>query len=432
MNIAIIGFDLEGTSTYEYFKNQDHQITICDQNHDTAVPDSTLSQLGDNYLDNLDIFDLIVRTPGLHPQKILDKNPGVAHKITTQTNLFFENSPSKNLIGVTGTKGKGTTSSLVTALLRTAGKTVHLGGNIGTPLLDLLRAGIKPEDFVVLELSSFQLIDLKHSPHIATCLMVMPEHLNWHTDLQEYYEAKQQLFRWQTESDIAVYYAANDQSTQIAAAGDGTKLPYMQAPGALVQEDTIIIDNQAICKTNELQLVGKHNWQNVCAALTAAWQITQDTASLRQALAEFSGLEHRLELVREINGVRYYDDSFGTTPETAIVAIEAFDVPKVVILGGSDKGANYDELARAVQAGNVRTALLIGDQASKIQAALDAAGFTDYEDGGSTMTQIVHNAHRLAESGDVVLLSTGCASFDMFKNYKDRGEQFKAAVQALA
>lgn len=431
MNIAIIGFDLEGTSTYEYFKNQDNQITICDQNHDTAVPDNTPSQLGDNYLDNLDIFDLIVRTPGLHPQKILDKNPGVAHKITTQTNLFFENCPSKNLIGVTGTKGKGTTSSLVTALLRAAGKTVHLGGNIGTPLLDLLRAGIKPEDFVVLELSSFQLIDLKHSPHIATCLMVMPEHLNWHTDLQEYYEAKQQLFRWQTESDIAVYYATNDQSTQIAAAGDGTKLPYMQAPGALVQEDTIVIDNRAICKTNELQLVGKHNWQNVCAALTVAWQVTQDTTSLRQALTEFSGLEHRLELVREINGVRYYDDSFGTTPETAIVAIEAFDEPKVVILGGSDKGANYDELARAVQAGNVRATLLIGDQASKIQAALDAAGFTDYEDGGSTMTQIVRNAHRLAESGDVILLSTGCASFDMFKNYKDRGEQFKAAVQAL-
>lgn len=432
MNIAIVGFDLEGRATYEYFKRQgDHQITICDQNDSLTVPDGLPAQLGDSYLDNLDAFDCIVRTPGLHPQKILDANPTVANKITTQTNLFFEHSPTNNIIGVTGTKGKGTTSSLITALLQAAGKTVHVGGNIGVPALQLLLDGVGADDYVVLELSSFQLIDQKYSPHLAACLMIMPEHLNWHADLQEYYQAKQQLFRWQTANDIAIYYAANDQSAAIAGISPGTKLPYMQSPGATVENDMITIQGKAICSVSELQLVGKHNWQNVCAALTVVWQITQDIAALHQALTSFKGLEHRLELVREVGNVRYYDDSFGTTPETAIVAIEAFMEPKIIILGGSDKGASYDELAIAVNAGNVRTALLIGDQADRIQAALDAAGFTDYQPGGETMEQIVHKAQLLSQPGDVVLLSTACASFGMFKNYKDRGNQFKAAVQAL-
>lgn len=432
MNIAIIGFDLEGRATYEYFKREGgHQITICDQNMSVTVPDGLPAQLGDSYLDNLNVFDCIVRTPGLHPQKILNKNPGIAGKITTQTNLFFEHSPTANIIGVTGTKGKGTTSSLITTLLQAAGKTVHLGGNIGVPALQLLLDGVSTEDYVVLELSSFQLIDLKHSPHVAACLMVMPEHLNWHADLQEYYQAKQQLFRWQTGDDTAIYYAANDQSADIASAGSGAKVPYMQAPGALVEDNIISIQGQAICNIGELQLVGKHNWQNVCAALTVAWQITQDVAALRQALISFKGLEHRLELVRELSEVRYYDDSFGTTPETAVVAIEAFMEPKVIILGGSDKGASYDDLAIAVKAGNVRKALLIGDQADRIQAALDAAGFTDYQPGGDNMEEIVHMAQLISQPGDVVLLSTACASFGMFKNYKDRGDQFKAAVQSL-
>jgi UDP-N-acetylmuramoylalanine--D-glutamate ligase len=152
---------------------------------------------------------------------------------------------------------------------------------------------------------------------------------------------------------------------------------------------------------------------------------------MREVLTSFAGLEHRLELVRDLDGVRYYDDSFGTTPETAIVAIQAFSQPKVVILGGSDKGAKYDELAVAVRDGNVRRALLIGQQAWRIQSALELAGFTSYATGGDSMEEIVANARQAAKSGDVVLLSTGCASFDMFQNYKDRGDQFKRAVQSL-
>lgn len=431
MKIAIVGFDLEGRSSYDYFMAQGgHELTICDQNPAADVPAGVTSVLGEHYLDDLDRFDLLVRTPGLPPQKILEKNPGVRDKINTQTNEFLRVSPTRNIIGVTGTKGKGTTSSLITEMLKASGKKVYLGSNIGVPPFSFL-AELQPDDWVVLELSSFQLIDLHKSPHIAVCLMVVPEHLNWHAHLDDYHEAKTKLFAYQTPDDIAIYYADNSVSQQVASVGAGHKIPYFAPPGALVEDGNINIDGLTICRTDELQLRGPHNWQNVCAAVTAAWQVTQDVPALRQVLTTFTSLPHRLEFVRELDGVAYYDDSFGTAPETAIVAIQAFTETTVIILGGSDKGASYDELARVVASGNVRAAVLIGDQAPRIQAALERAGFTNWTAAGNTMTEIVNTARQLAKPGDVVLLSTACASFDMFANYKDRGEQFKQAVQAL-
>jgi UDP-N-acetylmuramoylalanine--D-glutamate ligase len=285
---------------------------------------------------------------------------------------------------------------------------------------------------VVLELANFQLIDLKHSPPIAVCLMVSPEHLDWHADSEEYFEAKTQLFRHQAKTDIAIYYADNKTSKRIAATGPGQKIPYMAPPGALVRDEEITIGNKVICGVDELKLLGRHNWQNVCAAVTAVWQVMPDVDAARSVLTSFSGLEHRLELVRELDGVRYYNDSFGTTPETAIVAIQAFDEPKVVILGGSDKGAGYDELARTVADSNIRKVLLIGEQAARIKTALDSAGFTNTMHGGKTIQDIAATARAEARPGDVVILSTACASFDMFDNYKQRGEAFKQAVRALA
>jgi UDP-N-acetylmuramoylalanine--D-glutamate ligase len=286
-----------------------------------------------------------------------------------------------------------------------------------------------------LELSSFQLINLKSSPHIAACLMVVPEHLDWHADEIEYQQAKAQLFTHQTAEDLAIYYAENAVSKEIASHGDGQKIPYYASPGAVVDNDVIRIGETDICRVDELKLLGAHNWQNVCAAVTIVWHAnadTQNVEAMRSVLTTFSGLEYRLELIRELDGVKYYNDSFGTTPETAIVAMQAFDQPKLIILGGSDKGATYQELAKAVAGGNVRAALLIGEQADRIKAALDDVGFTAYTPGGQSMSDIVTTARGLAQPGDVVLLSTACASFDMFQNYKDRGRQFTEAVQALA
>jgi len=431
MKIAILGYDTEGKASYDYFAAQGHDVTICDQKADLQVPAGAKAVLGDNYLANLDRFDLLVRTPGMHPKKILETNPGVEAKITSQTNEFLKASPTKNIIGVTGTKGKGTTSTLIAKMLEADGKQAFLGGNIGVPPLSFI-GELSADSWVVLELSSFQLFDLQSSPHIALCLMVAPEHLDWHADTDEYYTAKTQLFRHQTPDDFAIYNAQNENSRRIASTGQGWKVPYMDRPGAYVENERIMIDNQAVCSVHELKLLGRHNWQNACAAVTAFWKISQNVEAARQVLTTFSGLEHRLEFVRELNGVAYYDDSFGTTPETAIVAIQAFEQPKVVILGGSDKGASYDELAKVVAESNVRHAITIGKTGPAIADALMVAGYDNGMSGGNTMEEIVKEAAMLAEPGDVVLLSTGCASFGLFKNYKDRGEQFKQAVQALA
>ncbi|MBC7708411.1 UDP-N-acetylmuramoyl-L-alanine--D-glutamate ligase [Polaromonas sp.] len=431
MNIAIAGFDTEGRSSYEYFLAQGHDLTVLDQNEELVLPFGAVSVLGPSYLQDLDRFDLIVRTAGMPPRVLFEANPNLdPDKVTTQINEFFKVCPTPNTIGITGTKGKGTTSTLIANMLTAAGLDVHLAGNIGVPALDLLHK-LTPDSWVVLELSSFQLIDCTASPNIGVCLMVVPEHLNWHATMEEYVTAKSQLFAHQTASDLAIYFNDNETSRAIAANGNGQKLPFYTEPGAMVADSKIVINDTVICQTSELKLLGAHNWQNVCAAITAVWQITQDVSAIRSVLTTFSGLEHRLEHVRTFNNVAYYDDSFGTTPETAIVAMEAFVQPKIVILGGSDKGAGYDDLARAVAENNVRQALLIGDQAPRIQAALERVGFTQFMPGGDTMPAIVSAAREHAQPGDVVLLSTGCASFGMFQNYKDRGAQFKAAVQSL-
>jgi UDP-N-acetylmuramoylalanine--D-glutamate ligase len=225
----------------------------------------------------------------------------------------------------------------------------------------------------------------------------------------------------------------NALSEQIASAGKGRLVPFLQAPGAYVKNGRIVMENQEIIPVSELKLLGEHNWQNVCAAVTAVWEAgVHNTEAMRSVLREFKGLEHRLEFVREVSGVQYYNDSFGTTPETAIVAIQAFKEPKIVVLGGSDKGADYAELAKVVANSNVRTALLIGETAPKLQAVLEAAGYTNAQEGGKDMHEIMNKVVAVAQPGDVVLLSTASASFDMFKDYKDRGLQFKTAVQALS
>ena len=256
----------------------------------------------------------------------------------------------------------------------------------------------------------------------------------WHTDFEEYVTAKQQLFRWQRPEDTAIYFAADENSQKVVSVSAGKKIPYFKEPGAFVENEKIVINGQNIANVSDIKLLGKHNWQNVCAAITAVWQVTQDINTIRSVVTSFSGMEYRLELIRELNGVKYYNDSFGTTPETAIVAIEAFKEPKVLILGGSDKGADFAELAETIKNNDVRYAIIIGTTGPKIAEALDKAGATvpcSVHDA-TTMPDIVALAQQKAESGDIVLLSTGCASFGLFKNYKDRGDQFNQAVRSLS
>lgn len=432
MNVGIVGFDREGRASYEYFKNLGATITICDQNPDITVPDGAVAQLGPEYLQNLDQFDIIMRTPGVHPSKIVADNPTVADKISSCTNEFLKACPTKNIIGVTGTKGKGTTSTLITKMLEAAGKTVHLGGNIGVPALSMLPK-IKPEDWVVLELSNFQLIDIQRAPHIAVCLLVVPEHLDWHKDYDEYTSAKTRLFAMQSASDIAVYYAENEISTAIASATKGQKVPYFNPPGAIVHNSAISIDSQEICKTDELKLLGEHNWQNACAAVTAAWQVTQDIPAIQSALTSFSGLPHRIEYVRTVDDIRYYNDSFATGLHATEAAISAVPGPIVEIIGGYERYLPLEKFASfAAKATSVRQFVIIGACANRLLDALNAAGVTNaHISDAKTMDAIVAAAQAYAKPGDAILLSPGFASFGLFNNFEERGTLFQDVVSSL-
>jgi UDP-N-acetylmuramoylalanine--D-glutamate ligase len=429
MKIAILGFGVEGQAAYQYWKSSDNSIIICDIDSSVGVPDDCDKQIGEHYLENLDQYDLVVRSPAIHPDKITEYNgQSVKSKVTSVTNEFFRVCPTSNIIGVTGTKGKGTTSTLITKILEAAGKKVHLGGNIGVAPLEMLKSGIDPDDWVVLELSSFQLTDIRYSPHIAICLLVVPEHLNWHTDMNDYVRAKQQLFIHQVAGDMAIYFADSVASEKVASPGDGKKIPYFKEPGAYVKDGEVIIGDQHICRTDEIKLLGQHNWQNVCASVTAVWQIIQDSSTIRSVITSFPGLEHRLEFIRELDGIKYYNDSFASTPDAGSAAIEAVQGPKVMIMGG------FDRFAESISkySDDIRKILLIGQSGQRVAQELSSCGFTNYElSSEKLMGQIVAHARSFTQNGDSVVLSPGFASFDMFKNFEQRGQEFKSAVEKL-
>ncbi|HEX9679095.1 MAG TPA: UDP-N-acetylmuramoyl-L-alanine--D-glutamate ligase [Candidatus Saccharimonadales bacterium] len=427
--VAIAGFGLEGKSILEYLQKQggESDITILDQqpNPKIPVPDGVSADLRPTVFESELNYDQVWRaSPQIAPQRLK-----AAGELRTLTQEFFANCPAP-IIGVTGTKGKGTTSTLIAKILEADKQTVHLVGNIGQPALSVLDK-IKATDYVVFELSSFQLWDLKQSPQVAVVLMVEPEHLDVHDGLDDYIQAKCNIARWQGPDDVVIYHSDNQLSAKIASVGLGKKIKYLTTEGAHIRGGEILINEQNICSVEAVALPGKHNLENICAAVTAAWQYTQNTQAIKQVVTSFKGLPHRLQLVSVKNGVEYVDDSFGTTPQTAIAAIESYSEPKILILGGSDKGSNFEELAAAVKSGGVKKVLLIGQMAQSIRATLDKIGYKQYVKASGSMSDIVKQAASMAVKGDVVLLSPACASFDMFKNYVDRADQFVAAVRDL-
>jgi len=434
MNVAIVGYGaVEGKSALAYWQAQGAEVTVCDKNDKVVVPPGVPTQLGEGYLKNLDRFDVIVRNAGLHPKIILAENPGVEGKITTIVNEFLRVCPTKNTVGVTGTKGKGTTSTLIVKMLEAAGKKVYLGGNYGISPFDFLDK-LTPDSWVVLELSSFMLYDIKHSPHIGVVLMVQPEHLDWHGSEEDYYNSKAHLFSYQNSHDVAIYYADNPISHHIASQSPGDKIAFYDEPGAYIYEDKVMIDQTVLCKTSELKLLGKHNWQNVCAAVTTVWQATQAPDAIREVLTTFTGLPHRLEFVREVSGVRYYNDSFASDPYATQAAIEAISGIKVLIVGGYERMLPLEHFVEVVKENqkDIRVILLIGASAKRVAAALHENGLSNFKLSPATdMETIVAEAHAHAEKGDSVLLSPGFASFDMFKNFENRGQQFKEWVHKL-
>lgn len=442
MRIAVVGYGKQGQAAVEYW-SKDNDVTVCDINENLVLPDGVDAQLGKNYLHDLERFHWVIRSPIIHPRDIVAANgERILRKITTVTEEFFRVCPAP-IIGVTGTKGKGTTSSLITKILETAGKTVHLGGNIGIPPLELLHGEIKPEDWVVLELANFQLIDLGISPKIAVCLMVVPEHLDWHEDMAEYIQAKQNLFRHQAATELAIFNRLSDFSTEVVGVSPALKLSYEvpeagQVPheknGAYVLGDDICMDDELVCKIQDVKLLGRHNLQNVCAAIAATWDlIGNDADIIKRAVSDFVGLAHRLERVRSFKDITFYNDSFASTPDASVAAMKAIPGTKVMIIGGYDRGLELNELAKGITAEpTVSKVILIGQTGAKIASELDKHGYKNYiRIDAKDMRSVVASALAAAKPGEAVVLSPGAASFDMFKNFEDRGLQYKKEVDAL-
>jgi UDP-N-acetylmuramoylalanine--D-glutamate ligase len=451
MNIAIAGFGIEGRASYAYYKNLGHVMTIADES-DTVedLPEGVPVILGEGAFSKLQEFDLVLRSPAINPNRIATNG-----KIWSATNEFFEKCPAP-IVGVTGSKGKGTTCSLVASILRAAGRTVHLVGNIGVPALSEL-SNITADDIVVYELSSFQLWDAERSPHVAVIVHMEPDHLEVHADMNEYIHAKANIRTHQTQDDVCFYLPNNQYVQQIIDMPASYEQDSFQSRdwrwrafqyGVKNERDQSVgvayLDKEIFCiqrpeqegistvHTSALQLPGKHNQMNACAAISAALVFGADDTAIEQGLRSFTGLPHRLKLVRELNGVTYYDDSVATTPGSSIGAMRAFVQPKIMILGGSSKGADFKELASVAQDSGVKCVIAIGDEGTRIEQALAPHNVLTFNMGKDvTMNEILAVVQSRVEPGDVVILSPACASFDMFRSYTDRGDQFIAAVNAL-
>jgi UDP-N-acetylmuramoylalanine--D-glutamate ligase len=336
------------------------------------------------------------------------------------------------VIGVTGTKGKSTTCALIAQILGEAGWRTWTFGDTGRSPMDFVDK-VRASHLVVLELSSDDLLDADTSPHIAVCVELMPGYHDSHRNLREAVAAQGNIFWRQQVDDVAVFNARNEFSAQIGQLSPGRHTPYLQAPGARVNHGRLAIGDVDICSVSDLVVPGEHTLANICAAVTAAWDLTgQNASAVQRAVQNFRGLPHRLEMVREADRIWYVNDSSSVIPESAAAALRSYGPPKVVVLGGADRPVDYGELALEVAGSNVRFAVLMGEAAGKLQVALEKAGFKRAIMGPRTMAEIVVSARALAQPGDVVLLSPGCPATDGFRDWKDRGDKYKAQVLALA
>ncbi len=419
---AILGFGVEGQDAARYFLKRGARITVFDKKQKNEIATGIWKRksikwlCGSNYLEKgLRRFNLIVRSPGFyrfHPA-ILDAEKN-GSTITSVTNIFFEQCKIP-IIAVTGTKGKGTTAQMLNFALQASGFKTILAGNIGEPMLSLLPEASKA-DWVILELSSFQTIDLSKSPKIAVVTNITVDHLDWHKNKTEYIRAKENLWLHQTKNDSLVLNQNDSTCKELAK----------NAPGRVVwyNQNTPVPDN--------LQVPGGHNIANANAAIIVAKLAGSDPQKAWEGIKSFKGTEHRLEKVADINGVTFINDSAATHPESTIAALYSFKAPKILILGGSRKGVNFDSLANKIRKGNTKGIILIGQTANEIELALKKAGYIGLvQKGLENMTRIVKTACMWAKSGDIVLLSPACASFGLFTNYKNRGEQFKKTVLSL-
>lgn len=436
-NVGVIGIGISNRPLIKYLADAGACVTAYDRKTEEQLGDiaKELKELGvklilgENYLDDLS-GDVIFKTPGMRydkPELLKLKEQGSV--ITSEMEVFFEICPAK-LIAVTGSDGKTTTTTLIYTMLKEAGFTAHLGGNIGTPLMTKAEE-MGDNDYAVLELSSFQLHTMKKSPHIAVVTNITPNHLDWHTDYQEYIDAKKNIMLYQGENDILVTNAGNEETKKIAEVAFGKSRTFSAKCDALVRlkGDMICYGDEEILNVNDIKIPGKHNVENYMTAIAAVYDIVGKDI-INKVAREFGGVPHRIELVRTIDGVRYYNSSIDSSPNRTINTLNVFSEPVVLIAGGKDKGIPYDEIGEPI-VNHVKTLILIGATSKVIDEAVKKTKKTVPTFFVDTYEEAVAKARESATSGDVVLLSSASTSFDMFNNFEERGNLFKELVNKL-
>lgn len=435
--IAILGFAREGHAVYTFLKKnrqfRDAEIWILDQNNKIKIPRGVKSQLGKNYLQNLKQFDTIFRSPGI-PYQLPEIQNAIQKGVTVSsaTSLFFEHAKG-TIVGVTGTKGKGTTSTLLYKILLNCDFDAYLAGNIGTTAIDILPK-LSKKSITVFELSSFQLQDLLASPHIAVVLDIFPDHQDSHANFEEYVAAKMSIAKHQKRQD-KIFFIDSPLPRKLANKSRGKKIPISQDHNPL-----------ALDIAKNIKIPGEHNLKNALVAATVAQALKCPKYLIIKTIQNFKGLEHRLELVKKISvnqqnnqrkSVIFYNDSASTNPQTTIAALQAFEGPKILIAGGKDKNLDYSAWARIIKEHDVKLVVLFGENKEKIQKAFSVQGL-DVEIkvcenlGGAVrysyeFTKLNANRYTLY----AIIFSPGSASFDMFKDYADRGKAFKKLVNMI-
>ena len=449
-DVAFCGIGVSNAPLVSMFLKKGARVTVRDRRSqeqlgsladDMALQGAQL-RLGQEYLSGLEREDVIFRTPGmpfLMPELLEARQRGVA--VTSEMEVFFDLCPCP-IFAITGSDGKTTTSSIIAEMFRAAGKRVHLGGNIGRALLPLIEE-IEPEDVAVVELSSFQLISMRQSPQVAVMTNLSPNHLDVHKDMAEYITAKKNIFLHQNAFCRTVLNLDNEITAQFAGETRGQTLLFSRrekpVSGAFLRGDGRICMSIGgkefpILKAADIRIPGNHNIENYLAAISAVWGYVPADRIVGVA-KNFAGVEHRAEFVRELDGVKYYNDSIATSPTRTISGtLSLYDEKIILIAGGYDKKIPFDALGPVITQ-KVKTLILLGVTADKIQAAVKAA--PDYQAGCpeiirvESMEQAVKAARQAAGPGDIVSLSPACASFDMYPNFEARGEDYKGIVNRL-
>ena len=438
-NIVVLGLGVSNRPLVRLLLRYGCTITGCDKTPREKLDEELLEleklgcklQVGESYLDNLSA-DLVFRTPGMHPgNPALEGLRQSGAEVTSEMEIFFELCPCK-ILAVTGSDGKTTTTTLISEMLKAAGKTVWLGGNIGTPLLSRLD-DIKAEDYAVVELSSFQLMDMRRSPSVAVVTNLAPNHLDVHKDMQEYVEAKKNIFRFQSETDVLILNADNAITAKLQGNG-ATKFFSRQGAGDIhLRKNVIFRGETPVLDIRDIVIPGVHNIENYMAAIAAVKGLASDEV-IRKVAREFGGVEHRIELVRIKEGVKFYNDSIASSPSRTIAGLKSFSQKVLLIAGGYDKHIPYDTLGPVI-CDKVKKLYVNGATAKQIRQAVENS--PEYTPGNpeiidcADFTDATYRAAADAKEGDVVLMSPASAAFDQFKNFMVRGDYFKKLIKEL-